>query len=284
MGSRALFIRGRDYQRRTELHDRFGGQRQGGIATPKDHPFVLIFTAQAGAQHGYRDHWVDDDTFEYWGEGHRGDMQFVRGNRAIRDHAKDGRRIYLFEKTPKSGWYRFIDEMRCDGHRFATGLDTDGNERQEIVFRLMRVPHDEEVLETLTSEPVVGSASTPPPTASVPTVSLEAPTRIDVPLAPWIGELLGSSVYTERVGALRRLKLDDGRVATALSLLHDRDGMASFTSMSQALGIPLSRVSGFLAVLAQCLNVDGAQVLQIDARAREARFDESLLFDSFGMH
>jgi hypothetical protein len=55
------------YQR-TELHERVGGQRQGGISTPADYPAVLIFTGYAGGQHGYEDGW-SNGVFCYFGEG-----------------------------------------------------------------------------------------------------------------------------------------------------------------------------------------------------------------------
>ena len=41
------------YHRRDEIHARFGGQRQGGISTPKDSPVVILFTGEAGTTHGY---------------------------------------------------------------------------------------------------------------------------------------------------------------------------------------------------------------------------------------
>ncbi len=67
--SGVMFEQGKEYVRRTELHGRYGGQWQGGISTPAEQPLVLIFTSEGGARHGYRDRWLDADTFEYWGEG-----------------------------------------------------------------------------------------------------------------------------------------------------------------------------------------------------------------------
>ena len=34
---------GREYKRR-ELHDFYGGQRQGGISTPQKYPYIFIIT------------------------------------------------------------------------------------------------------------------------------------------------------------------------------------------------------------------------------------------------
>jgi len=45
---------GRLYNRRNDIHARFGGQQQGGIITPRDHPLVIIITGEIGA--------IDQDT------------------------------------------------------------------------------------------------------------------------------------------------------------------------------------------------------------------------------
>jgi hypothetical protein len=41
--------------RRKDIHDAFGGQRQGGISTPRDYPAVFLFTQDEGSNYGYRD-------------------------------------------------------------------------------------------------------------------------------------------------------------------------------------------------------------------------------------
>ena len=77
--------------KRTEIHNLFGGQRRGGISTPSGKPYIILFTGPSGEEFGYRDGWDEDGFFRYTGEGQEGDMSFVRGNRAIRDHVKDGK-------------------------------------------------------------------------------------------------------------------------------------------------------------------------------------------------
>ena len=62
--------------RRSELHDKYGGQRQGGISTPKDHPFIMLFTGETGADYGYHDR-LDKGVFYYTGEGQVGDMSYT---------------------------------------------------------------------------------------------------------------------------------------------------------------------------------------------------------------
>ena len=52
MKEEALFVPGQTYRRRV-LHERWGGQRQGGISTPSRNNIILLFTGDAGQQHGY---------------------------------------------------------------------------------------------------------------------------------------------------------------------------------------------------------------------------------------
>jgi len=95
---------GRTYNRRRDIHGRFGGQRQGGICTPKDYPVVIAFTGTSGRQHGYADGWAADGVYRYFGEGQSGDMSWKGGNLAIRDHAANGEDLLLFQTL--WGWQR----------------------------------------------------------------------------------------------------------------------------------------------------------------------------------
>ena len=49
--------------KRTDLHEIFGGQRQGGISTPKDNKVILLFSGSSGEQYGYEDGWVNSDEY-----------------------------------------------------------------------------------------------------------------------------------------------------------------------------------------------------------------------------
>jgi 5-methylcytosine-specific restriction protein A len=77
---------GRVYNRRADIHARFGGQQQGGIITPAQHSLVIIITGEEGLEHGYADRYRADGVFEYFGEGQMGDMRLRAGNRAIAEH------------------------------------------------------------------------------------------------------------------------------------------------------------------------------------------------------
>ena len=132
-----MFAQGQRYKR-GELHGRYGGQRQGGIASPRRYAMVVLFTGEGGRQFGYRDGWTDEGLFEYTGEGQRGNMQMVRGNAAILSHAAKGKDLHLFEAAGR-GFVRYIGQMVCAGFETRDGADVDGRSREVIVFNLMPI-------------------------------------------------------------------------------------------------------------------------------------------------
>lgn len=142
---------GQLYNRQRDIHQRYGGQQQGGICTPSEAPYIFLFTGESGTQHGYSDGWREDGLFSYTGEGQRGDMQFVRGNRAIRDHLQDGRDLLLFQTQRKGGLYRFLGCFACAAVEHGRGPDTDGRDRETIVFLLSPVAE----VETSQEEPAI---------------------------------------------------------------------------------------------------------------------------------
>jgi 5-methylcytosine-specific restriction protein A len=125
------------------IHEVFGGQERGGIATPSGCPFVFLFTGESGEQFGYSDGWRPDGIFAYTGEGQSGDMEFVRGNRAIRDHLADGRDLLLFEATRSKGNYRYIGCFAFAGWETVEAPDREANQRKAIVFELVPVAEAE---------------------------------------------------------------------------------------------------------------------------------------------
>jgi 5-methylcytosine-specific restriction protein A len=48
-----VFELGKVYRRR-DLHASFGGQQQGGIVTPAEHPIILLITGEAGRPSGQK--------------------------------------------------------------------------------------------------------------------------------------------------------------------------------------------------------------------------------------
>jgi 5-methylcytosine-specific restriction protein A len=128
------FEEGKVYNRRADIHAKFGGQQQGGIITPSQYPLVVIITGEEGLEHGYADRTRDDGVFEYFGEGQVGNMLFQRGNLAIASHPAEGKSLILFRKT-KEG-LRFLGEMVYEKHHIEKAPDREGIQRDAIVFEL----------------------------------------------------------------------------------------------------------------------------------------------------
>jgi 5-methylcytosine-specific restriction enzyme A len=128
---------GKIYDRRKDIHSRFGGQQQGGIATSSQTPVIFLFTGESGKQYGYEDDWGKDGVFLYTGEGQLGDMQFIRGNKAVRDHVPDGKDLLLFRSLGKSKGYRYLGEFTCNSWEYQIRPDLKGQMRKAIVFHLV---------------------------------------------------------------------------------------------------------------------------------------------------
>ncbi len=134
---------GAPYVRRTEIHDRFGGSRQSGISPSASHPAVFLFTGKSGSQYGYHDGYNAQGVFLYTGEGQLGNMTFTKGNKAVRDHAVDGRALHLFDANAKGGPCTYLGEFTLASHETPRGHDRNGIERDIIVFHLVPVAQAE---------------------------------------------------------------------------------------------------------------------------------------------
>lgn len=124
--------------KRSSLHDEFGGNRQGGIAPSAKSPYIFIFSGKSGAQYGYKDGWDNENIFSYTGEGQEGDMQFTKGNLALRDHKEKGKRVFLFESDGTS-FVKFISEMEFYDADYFETPDRNGTTRVGIRFFLNRI-------------------------------------------------------------------------------------------------------------------------------------------------
>ena len=131
------YVVGALYNRRTQIHGVLGGQRQGGISTPKDHSVVIAFTGEAGQSHGYHDFWDDEGVLHYFGEGQAGDMKYAGGNRAIDQHQQDGKKLILFQMMGHGKPYRYLGEfVRLTSYLKPDTPATRGPPRTAMVFRL----------------------------------------------------------------------------------------------------------------------------------------------------
>ena len=119
--------------KRSDIHDLYGGNRQGGIAPSAKFPFIFIFSGKSGSQYGYKDGWDNPNIFSYTGEGQIGDMRFIKGNLALRDHLKNGKRVFLF-KYERSGFVKFVSELEYFDIGYFDTPDINKNDRVGIKF------------------------------------------------------------------------------------------------------------------------------------------------------
>lgn len=147
-----MFEIGRIYNRRSEIHGIYKGQQYGGIATPAEHPYVFIFTSDAGNEYGYIDDFDPNGTFKYTGEGQEGNMKMTKGNLAIHDHQRNNKEILLFESTSR-GFVRFLGYCNYVFHHIEERPDRNGEVRDAIIFHLDMVNNKNlDTAQTLTSK------------------------------------------------------------------------------------------------------------------------------------
>jgi hypothetical protein len=123
---------------RSELHDIYGGSRQGGTSPSRRSLNIFLFLDRKVAKlHGYFDGWVGD-RFYYTGHGQKGDQEFRAGNADVRRHREDGRAIRVFRGA--GGLVRYLGEFELDVElpyfRMDAPESETGQPRQVIVFRL----------------------------------------------------------------------------------------------------------------------------------------------------
>jgi 5-methylcytosine-specific restriction protein A len=132
------FNKGAHYVR-MELHNQFKGNRQKGISSPADEPFIFVFTGPSGERHGYVDEFQSDGTLLYYGVGRYGDMSMDHPNTALRDHRENDESVYVFEETNKDGVMSYIGEYQYQDHSWVQAPDENDEVRDAILFRLTPV-------------------------------------------------------------------------------------------------------------------------------------------------
>lgn len=124
-----------------QVEDQFGIRISGfgrGI-NPTDDTVILISSiGKASGNFVYHDKWTADGDYLYSGEGKTGDQTMTKGNLAIRDAARNGKKIHLFVKfSPQEYYYQGVFELV--DYTYEDEKDEDGNIRKEYKFRLRKV-------------------------------------------------------------------------------------------------------------------------------------------------
>jgi 5-methylcytosine-specific restriction protein A len=127
-----LFSEGKVYKR-SVIHNQYGGNRRNGISYSAQYPYIFIFSGESGNEYGYIDMWLNPDVFQYSGEGQLGNMEFIRGNLQLKDHLKNGKRVFLFH-FEKKGYVQYKAELELLEYDFFPGTDREGKDRKAIRF------------------------------------------------------------------------------------------------------------------------------------------------------
>ena len=124
-----------------QVENQFGIKISGfgkGI-NPTDTTVVLISSiGRSGGKFVYHDKWTTNGDYLYSGEGKTGDQTMTKGNLAIKNAARDGKKIHLFVKfSPQEYYYQGIFELI--DYTYEDEKDENGNTRKEYIFHLKKV-------------------------------------------------------------------------------------------------------------------------------------------------
>lgn len=99
----------------------------------------------------------------------------------------------------------------------------------------------------------------------------------------WIEELLSGEIYTAQCSRAVRGAPDRQQVATLIEVLSARGGSMPREALAERLGLPLLRLNGLVPNLARVLNVDGYEVLGLDAPSGTVVLNVALLKKQFAV-
>ena len=123
-----------------QVEKQFGIRISGfgrGINPTADSVVLISSISKAGGNFVYHDKWTEDGDYLYSGEGKSGDQTMTKGNLAIRDAARNGKKIHLFVKfSPQEYYYQGIFDLV--GVISDEDKDEHGNMRREYKFRLRK--------------------------------------------------------------------------------------------------------------------------------------------------
>ena len=74
----------------------------------------------------------------FTGEGQIGDMEFKKGNKALRDHIFNEKKVFLFKETKKT-FVRFVAEISFIEYQFIQIPDINKNNRRAIQFIFKKI-------------------------------------------------------------------------------------------------------------------------------------------------
>ena len=114
-------------------------------------------------------------------------------------------------------------------------------------------------------------------------VAAAAATAPAVALSDWIATLLESPIYAAQKQLAARVALSDSQMRSLLQALDERGGKLGRLALAQRLAMPEMRVSGMVSAARRVLNLDQAEILQVNDADQSVSLNRALLSRQFGL-
>ncbi|MGW8973935.1 BREX-2 system phosphatase PglZ [Streptomyces platensis] len=199
-----------------------------------------------------------------------------------------------FGAQPPSGWRELGDpapswwaEDTEDSAGVETGTDADAMPDTSVARPRRKQAKKAAPLATKGAISLFGEDEVAPPAPqetadlAVETVSVPVSDRAEDPAAALVERLMATELYQAQLDLLAR-KPQGKAVPKALAALVEA-GTLPMTALAERAGQPATRAPGFAATLAQLLNYDGAQILEILPDNRTLRLHRAQLIEQFGL-
>ncbi|GAA2711456.1 MULTISPECIES: BREX-2 system phosphatase PglZ [Streptomyces] len=203
-----------------------------------------------------------------------------------------------FGAEPPMGWRELGDpapswwvEESEDGAEVETGAtgadagavpDTSVSRPHRKQTKKAAPPVAEGAISLFGEEEVAIPAPQEPASPAVEPVTAPASASAEGPAAALVERLMATELYQAQLDLLARKPRDKAVLPKALAALVEA-GTLPMTALAERAGHPATRAPGFAATLAQLLNYDGAQILEILPDNRTLRLHRAQLVEQFGL-
>ncbi len=203
-----------------------------------------------------------------------------------------------FGAEPPTGWRELGDptpswwvEDAEDGAEAETGRigadagampDTSTARSRRKQSTKAAAPVTEGAISLFGEDEVALPAAQEPASPAVEPVTVSASAAAEDAAAALVERLMATELYQAQLDLLARKPRDKAVLPKALAALIEA-GTLPMTALAERAGQPATRAPGFAATLAQLLNYDGAQILEILPDNRTLRLHRAQLVEQFGL-
>lgn len=143
-------------------------------------------------------------------------------------------------------------------------------------------PVTEGAISLFGEDEVAPSAPQEPVAPVVKPAAVPVSDQTEDPATALVNRLMATELYQEQLALLARVPRDKAVLPKALAALVEA-GTLPMTALAERAGQPATRAPGLAATLAQLLNYDGAQILEILPDNRTLRLHRGQMIEQFGL-